>query len=352
MISFNIALNEKFEFSRFIEKSKEFVDVFIPNTIDYEYTTNLEKAIYKEKRFNSYNLFIDFFSQNNYRFDSLRLNKNNEVSIYFIKSREELFVYGRVKTKDVIYQILDILNNEIIYAYIHNQLDLTLSKSNKYRSWERKLGHVPSYVKYYENPRFAGGERDKYLIDLESVPTHQHLIKTGDKLWFGACAIMYFSDLYYKYISKEKWKEFTDCEENIVLDNGLRRVILYRDLSDFKNTNNRNKQWAFRNQLGIDQVAHQLIQNIAPSETKFTSKKTEENINVEWSNIKKTLDSLQTASGQTYGKNKLRELTTKLNQEKKLIIEKDGSLLTISSKEELQKLINSYDPNIILSEIV
>jgi len=73
---------------------------------------------------------------------------------------------------------------------------------------------------------------------------------------------------------------------------------------------------------------------------------------INWTQLTSMLDALQTASGQTYGKNKLRELVTKLNQEKKIIIEKEGSLITISSKDDLQKVINSYDPNIIISEIV
>ena len=84
---------------------------------------------------------------------------------------------------------------------------------------------------------------------------------TGDKLWFGACAIMYFSELYYKYIPQEIWGKFTDCEENIILENGLRKIVLYNDISDFENSDNRKKQWAFRNQLGIDEVAHKLIQD-------------------------------------------------------------------------------------------
>lgn len=73
---------------------------------------------------------------------------------------------------------------------------------------------------------------------------------------------------------------------------------------------------------------------------------------IDFKEISQFLEALQIASGQTYGKNKLRELLTKLDQEKKLIIENEGSLITISSKDDLQKLINSYDPNIMLSQIV
>lgn len=97
------------------------------------------------------------------------------------------------------------------------------------------------------------------LINEETLEGHEHIQKTGDELWFGSCWQMYFSDLYYKYIPKELFDSFTDCEENIILENGIRRITLYKDPSQFELPENRARQWAFRRQLGIDSIAHELM---------------------------------------------------------------------------------------------
>jgi hypothetical protein len=261
MNNFNITLIDNFEFSDFINIMEKTVSDLKPIDFVYEYCIDTIKGSYREKKFKAFNDFMLFYNENDYRFDSLKMNFLDETYVDFGKSRESCGVHGIINSIRNFDKIIRLTNKNVLYAFLHNDLDILLSRTNKYRSWERKLGTVPTYIKFYENPRFAGGERDKYLIDLESVPTHHHFIKTGDKLWFGACAIMYFSELYYKYIPKEIWEEFTDCEENVNLENGLRKIVLYNDLTDFENPDNRKKQWAFRNQLGVDEVAHKLIQD-------------------------------------------------------------------------------------------
>jgi len=259
LISFNIQLSSELELAKFFNVLEQTSRKFNSKSFNFEFTIDIEKVIYREKLFTSFEQFETFYSSSDFRFDCLTIQLQENTSIGFKKTNGNLNIFGRLQNRDIIEDIIADLDDDILFAYLHNQTDLTLSRSNKYRSWERKLGVVPDYVKYHENPRFSGGERDKYLIDLESVPTHQHFILTGDKLWFGSCAIMYFSELYYKYIPKEKWEGFIDCEENIVLESGLRKVVLYNDLSNYENSGNRNKQWTFRNQLGIDEVAHMLI---------------------------------------------------------------------------------------------
>ncbi len=261
MNSFHIALIDNFEFSDFINIMEKAVSDLKPIDFVYEYCIDTIKGSYREKNFKTFKDFMKFFKENDYRFDSLKMKFSDQTYIDFGKSRERYGVYGRIDSIIHFDKVFGLIKEKVLYANIHNQLDNLLSRTNKYRSWERKLGTVPEYVKLYENPRFAGGERDRYLIDLESIPTHHHFIMTGDKLWFGACAIMYFSELYYKYIPKKIWEEFTECEENIILENGLRKIVLYNNLSDFENPINRSKQWAFRKQLGIDEVAHKLIQD-------------------------------------------------------------------------------------------
>lgn len=261
-ISFNIKLNDRSQLSRFIELIFEVSNFFSAKSYFFEYTTDIEKIKYGEKTFNNFDEFKQFYDTENNRFDLLKLeNKKNEVFIGFQQSNRDLRIFGIIENKDIIYKILDIVDGQLLYAYLHNQLDIKLSHTNKHRSWIRALGKIPDYVKVYKNPRFGGGERDEFLIDLETFPTHHHLIKTGDKLWFGACAEMYFSKLYYNYIPEYKWNRFTNCNENIVLGNGIRKIVLYDNLDTFDTAENRKKQLGFRKDLGMDIIARELKKN-------------------------------------------------------------------------------------------
>jgi len=76
------------------------------------------------------------------------------------------------------------------------------------------------------------------------------------------------------------------------------------------------------------------------------------NILLNWSDLTSILDALQTASGQTYGKKKLKELTDKLDDNQTIEIDKNGIKIEIKNKLELQNLINTYDSNIQLSQIL
>jgi len=69
---------------------------------------------------------------------------------------------------------------------------------------------------------------------------------------------MHFSDLFYKYIPLFLWDGLINCKENIILPNNLRRITLYENPSDYDLKNNREIQWSFRRQLGIDSIAHEI----------------------------------------------------------------------------------------------
>ncbi|WP_109299173.1 hypothetical protein [Aquimarina sp. AU474] len=255
MINFNIRVSNSLTFENFISLLKEVAISYNSKKLSFEYTLE-EKLL--DATFIDYSAFESFYN-NEMRFDVLKLEKGNSF-IGFQNSQGDLRIFGKSGNKSIVHYVIGLLKDNMVYAYIHNDFDLTLSRTKNYRVWKRKLKEIPTYVQKVNNPQSIS-ERDKYLIDLESLPTHYHQINTGDKLWFGACCEMYFSELYYKYIPRIEWDKFTDCEENTVSENGIRRIILYKDLSDFENIENRNKQWAFRNQLGIDKVAHKLIQN-------------------------------------------------------------------------------------------
>ncbi len=258
-IDFNISLIETVNMNLFIKSIKEVNKLVDSLVFLYEYTIDLEKITYAEQRFTKFSLFEKFYKSNDYRFDLLKFEDNKtDLFIGFQQTRGRLRIFGRIMQKELFFNLISIFEKYILFAYCHNDIDITLSRVDTYRSWIRKMGTIPPYINLLPN-RESTGEMDKYLIDLNSVPTHSHLMLSGDKLWFGACAIMYFSDLYYKYIPIEKWANFSNCEENIVLESHLRKIILYNDLSDFENPINRNKQWDFRKQLGIDEVICRLF---------------------------------------------------------------------------------------------
>ena len=71
-----------------------------------------------------------------------------------------------------------------------------------------------------------------------------------------------------------------------------------------------------------------------------------------WADFIGILDALQIASRQGYGKKKLTEILEKLTQNTPVSIEKYGSIIVISSKEDLQKVVNSYDSNINVSDYI
>lgn len=255
IVNFNIRISNNLAFEKFLSFLEEIAQLYDVENVFFEYS--LEGKLL-ESTFNNYFEFENFYNDK-IRFDLLKLqNKNNFIG--FQNSQGDLRVFGLEEDISMVSSIIDILSKSVLYSYVHNDFDLTLSRTKNYRVWKRKFNEIPDYVKKVNNPQSIS-ERDKYLVDLESLPTHYHQINDGDKLWFGACAIMYFSELYYKYIPKEIWEDFTECAENIILENGLRKIVLYNDLSDFENQDNRKKQCAFRNQLGIDEIAHKLIQD-------------------------------------------------------------------------------------------
>lgn len=99
------------------------------------------------------------------------------------------------------------------------------------------------------------------IIPLETLPGHSHIMnwQYPDSVSFFSYAHMYFAPVYYQYVPKPLFDAFNSCEENIVMPNGVRKVILYHDLFTYALPENRSRQWAFRRELGIDSIAHELI---------------------------------------------------------------------------------------------
>jgi len=147
--------------------------------------------------------------------------------------------------------------NSLVYSQMCDALDLRLQNTNGIDEWLFEKVALPDYAVIVPNPVYTS-EKEIYVLDIESLPGHVHHIDYGDKLSFGSCWKMYFAPIYYKYIPKQLFDDFNDCFENVVFPDGLRRIILHENIVDFDLPENRARQWAFRRQLGIDSIAHEL----------------------------------------------------------------------------------------------
>lgn len=151
----------------------------------------------------------------------------------------------------------------IVFSMIYEDTDEGLQNTDEIKYWRVFEREIPSYVEILPNPLYKEGAPgmdmiEKEFINIESLPGHSHQMVVGDKLWFGSCWQMYFSPIYYKYIPKFLFDNFTDCYENKVFENGLRRITLFENPEDYDLPENRAKQWAFRRALGIDSIAHEV----------------------------------------------------------------------------------------------
>ena len=93
------------------------------------------------------------------------------------------------------------------------------------------------------------------IVDIEYNPGHHHL---EEGIRFASDFYMWFGKDFYQYISKERLKAFSNCYENIELENDVIRIKLYEDMWEYDNSVNRKRQWDFRKSVGIDEVAHVL----------------------------------------------------------------------------------------------
>jgi hypothetical protein len=153
----------------------------------------------------------------------------------------------------------------ILSGRIQHSLE-SLQNSDDSSIWEIYNKDIPPYAQLIKNPLYREGHPGmdmikKEFISIESLPGHQHLMNYDDMLWFGSSWQMYFSTLYYKYIPKPLFDDFKDCYENIIFENGLRKITLHKNVMDYDLPENRQRQWSFRQQLGIDSIAHELTRS-------------------------------------------------------------------------------------------
>lgn len=222
------------------------------DTIDFEMSVILKNGEnIKEKNF----LNVDFCLANN-EIVAIQ-NHNNSLPR----------IYGYDLTTQTSTKLVDFIffnyPQNITYGNVYTITDSKFQNFDEVNRWIRRKLNIPTYVEIFPNPLYKTGAPGmdmiaKEFISIESLPGHSHQMNYDERLWFGSCWQMYFSPIYYKYIPKFLFDEFTDCFENKVFNNGLRRITLFENIEDFDMTESRAKQWAFRRALGIDSIAHEL----------------------------------------------------------------------------------------------
>ena len=111
--------------------------------------------------------------------------------------------------------------------------------------------------KVTENPKrgeIIGYSFEPITSDFKKYPgyrfkTFGYGIGAFYRMWFGQGA--------YEILDKNALRSFS-CYENVVLDNDVTRITLYKNISDYNKKANRNKQMEFRKALSIDEIADKL----------------------------------------------------------------------------------------------
>lgn len=98
------------------------------------------------------------------------------------------------------------------------------------------------------------GTLEEIEIDIEKNPGYVY--KTQG-LHLGGFYRMWFGEDSYAFWDKSELRNF-QCFENTVLGNDVTRITLYEHIEDYRNRENRQKQWEFRKKLHIDETARRM----------------------------------------------------------------------------------------------
>ncbi|MGY3778059.1 hypothetical protein [Isobaculum melis] len=99
-------------------------------------------------------------------------------------------------------------------------------------------------------------EQGQVIVDLNQFPG-QNL--TYQALQFTSCWQMWFCQPYYQWLPKQVLKDFREGVSNEAKDFGVTHITLYKDPTKWQQKENIIRQWAFRNQCGIDEVTQHLV---------------------------------------------------------------------------------------------
>ena len=103
-------------------------------------------------------------------------------------------------------------------------------------------------------PQRQSSRNNVMEIDIEKNPGYMYKA-LGYRL--GASYRMWFGVDSYEIFDRDILKNYS-CFENVTIGNDVTRITLYENIEDYRN--NRDKQWRFRNELHIDDIARKMLE--------------------------------------------------------------------------------------------
>jgi hypothetical protein len=214
-------------------KTKKFNEDIFYNNIEKELiTNNIFSLNVSDDNYNSFSISRgDFYSsiEGTYTYDIFKLYKNK-----ILKDIDEIFQqYGGVTAFSS--------SGEDFFWQNHQSID-------HYKRENKSMDHLH----FKNSPLFE----DELIVDIEHNPGHAHLVQ---EIWFTSCWTMWYGKKFFEHIPKEILTNFRDRYENKELKDGSIRIQLYENIWDYDLPEHRHIQWKFRRQVGIDEVAHSLM---------------------------------------------------------------------------------------------
>ena len=91
----------------------------------------------------------------------------------------------------------------------------------------------------------------EYKIDTSYLPGYRLYY---DEMIFTTAPYMWIGPDYYKFFSKENVDTYDECDENVEIASGFRRIRLWNNVDEYNNSIYRKRQWCFRKAINMDEV--------------------------------------------------------------------------------------------------
>lgn len=174
--------------------------------------------------------------------ESFTINKGNKYISFVIEMRSE-FLWSH----NIVDSVTSIFNDyDGLFAYIVSKEDSFWQNNESitlYKTYNKSLENI----KIIPRPKF----KNDFIVDTDQFPGTS---KGYKGLRFVCCWMMWWGTEFYQFIDKERLETFTECDENMLLKDGGRRIKLYDNPFDYERDENRKRQWAFRNHIDLDQA--------------------------------------------------------------------------------------------------
>ena len=212
-----------------IKKYRE--EIFF-NTLEESLKNKKHCLTYMEENQNDWYLrnYIDYndncLLETNMKLDIWNTNKEEIIAAY-----ESLFIR--------LGACFGFVTNSFDHLCIQNPSDVQVYE--QYHIDPKGLPLIPNTMPGFLVDRF----------DVSSLPGHR--VHYG-RMVFTTAEYMWFGPDFDHFLSRKTIEEFKDCEENVNLRAGFRRICLWPSLEDYDNQIFRNRQRKIRNKLKMDKI--------------------------------------------------------------------------------------------------